>query len=511
MKLPRKLFKTLIFTVPVILLVLGTSQAGMKGVSIKADSISYTKDKGIIIANGSVEARYKDSTIEADRIVFFTEEAHVISDGNFSLSRDKSNIKGEKLDYFFRSEKGTANNVRITMGSTWIKGKNITMDKEQTQITNAEMSSCDLENPHYKISASNMTFYSKSGWIVEYMGLFWLNDIPVFPVPTYVYDTGIIGGLYRKKNPAPLPEISSNDTDGFYIDEKVVWRLSSYSYGLLGLSYGSKKGIGIGGEGNYVLNDSNEGNIRAYTYGSDGFYGGATHTYYFGEPVQSERLRPLLYEVLQTPPKKKYDLTFDVSYRERINYERVSTLPMVTFRYIDVPFSFLDFNPKVEISAGSVSEESSGINIFKGNIKSSFDYVHPLTQDIPLRLGVDASYTGYDSSSRWFNVLGRVDVNRKFSDVVEAGMGYSHYFINDGGSPFRFENYRYFPFDDVRAHVSYKIMGSTLGIAVSYNTPLFTVRDIDYNATIGMHCFDTTVTWRAARREFALGVTLATN
>ncbi len=496
----------------VLLAILAASvSASTKGVSIKADTVSYTKDKGVIVASGSVEASYKGSVVTADRIIFFTAESQVIADGDFTLSKDKARITGKKLVYYFRTEKGSASEVRINLGTTWIKGSSIDMDREQIRITEAEFSSCDLDRPHYKMSSANMVYYNKSGWIVQNWGLFWLGDIPVFPVPTYVYDTGLIGGFYRKKNPVPLPEIGSNDVDGFYLNEKFIWRLSSYSYGILGINYGSKKGLGAGFEGNYVLNDSNEGGIRLSTYGSDGFSWGATHTYYFGDPVPTERLRPLLYEVLEIPPRKKYDVTLDLSYRERINYERVTLMPMVTLRYIDVPFSFLDFNPRLEASAGSVSEESSGVNLFKTNLKSTFDYVHPVSEKTSLRAGLDASYTGYGSSSSWFNLLGRLDLSREFSDNLEAGAGYSHYFINNGGSPFNYENYRYFPFDEIRSHIALKLSGSTLGIAVSYNTPLLTVRDIDYNATIGLHCFDATFTWRAARQEFSVSLNLATD
>lgn len=494
-----------------LILLAGQVFATTKGVSIRADSVSYTRDKGVIVASGSVEARYKNSVVTADRIIFFTAESHVLADGDFTLSRDKARISGQKLSYYLKDETGSASDVTISLGETWITGRSMEMDREQFRITDAKFSSCGLDRPHYSMSASNITYYSKSGWIVQNWGFFWLGDVPVFPVPTYVYDTGLIGGFYKKKNPVPLPEIGSNNVDGFYINEKIIWRLTSYSYGILGINYGSKKGLGAGFEGNYVPNDSNEGGIRLNTYGSDGFSWGATHTYYFGDPVPTERLRPLLYEVLEIPPRKKYDVTLDLSHRERINYERVSFMPMVTLRYIDVPFSFLDFNPKLEASAGSVSEESSGVGLLKTNLKTTFDYVHPMTDAASLRMGLDTSYTGYGSSSSWFNLLGRADISSKLSDNVEAGVGYSHYFINDGSSPFNYENYRYFPYDELRSFIKFKAFGSSFGIALSYNTPLLTVRDIDYNATVGLHCFDATLTWRAARNELAVSLELASD
>ncbi|MCX5748978.1 MAG: hypothetical protein NTZ10_01850 [Candidatus Saganbacteria bacterium] len=396
----------------------------------------------------------------------------------------------------------------ISMGHTWISGETVSIDPQEIYLKNSSFSSCDLPVPHYKITASSMTLYPKSGWIVENMGLMYINNIPVFPVPTYVFDTGLIGGIYGKKNPAPLPDIGTNPTDGTYINEEVVWRLSSYSYGLLSIQYATNKGLGGGFESNYVLNNNNEGSVRIYDNHTDKWYGGLTHAFYFGDDVQSEKTRSMLYQVFQVPPRKKYELDVLLSYRERTNYERLTMLPMITLKYVDIPFPFINFMPKAEFSLGSVSEESTGIDVFRAYAATSLDYIQPLGETADLKPGLDLSYTGYDSSGSWAKVLGRIDVVKRFSDIFDAGAGYSHFFVNTGGSPFRWENYRFFPYDDVHVSGNLRFAKMSFGVNVSYNTPVFSVRDIDYNATIGLHCFDLKALWRTARGEFSLGVEL---
>ena len=502
--LKRFFFGKILPSLFVISLFSGISFSEEKGFVLDADNVIYQKDNGVIEATGSVEARYKDVSITGKHMVYFKKDSRIIADGGFSLYKDNSTLEGINLDYNMKSQTGSAEGVKILMGSTWIRGKNVKIDPENIDLKDAGFSSCNLDNPHYKISSSNMTFYPKSGWIVEYLGYFWINNIPVFPVPTYVYDT-----TNSRKNSTPLPDLGSNDVDGFYLHEKIVWRLSSYSYGLLGIDYASKKGLGGGFESNYILNNNNQGNVRINYLGSDGLFGGLTHDLYFGDDVPRDKLRYFLYEVLQNTPRKKYDLALDVSYRERINYERVSMLPMLTLRYIDVPFPFINFQPKIEVSGGSITEESSGISHKIARVKGSMDYLQPLSADSKMLAGLDIFYTLYGTTARWATLLGRIDLTKQLSKDLEAGLGYSHFFINEGASPYNYENYRYFPYDDVRAHVNLKTGNSTFGIAVSYNTPLLTVRDIDYNATIGFHCFDATITWRAARQEFAFGLTLA--
>lgn len=477
--------------------------ASQKGISIKANTISYTKDKEVLIAQGSVEITYKDTKIKADRIIYFTLESHVIANGNFSLSKDKIRIVGSNLDYYLKRDIGTAYDVFVSMGKIWITGKSIEINPDKIKLTDAVFSSCDLKVPHYKLSSAHLVYYENSGWLVQNLGLLYLLDIPVFPVLTYVYDTGLVGGMYRKKNLVPIPEISSNDIDGLYISEKLMWRLSQYSYGILSLNYGSKKGFGVGFESNYILNDSNNGVVEISTYGSEGSSYGISHTYYFGEPIETNNLKPLLYDVLEVPKRKKYDLTTNIFYRQRINYERVSLLPMVTIRYIDVPFKFFTFSPKIEFSLGSISEEATGINVLKSSVKTKFDYVFDISDRMNVKTGLDFNYSTYGNNfSSWNTLLGRVDSTHRISENVEAGIGYSHYFINSGSSPFRYENYRFYSEDDIRGYLNFNLNRTSFGINVSYNTPLLTPRDIDYNATIALHCFESTFMWRAVRQEF---------
>ncbi len=506
--LRNRIALSLLLAASVLVLTIHPLCAKEKGVEIDADSVHYDKSGSFVEASGSVEARYKNVKIKSSHIKYYSENSRVVADEGFSLSRDNIDIVGRKLDYFLKTQSGSAESVRLSMGNTWASGESVTIDPEVVDLKDASFSSCDLLVPHYKIASSDMAYYFNTGWIVESWGMFYLNNLPVLPVPTYVYDTGAIGGMYSKRNPAPLPDIGSNDVDGTYLDEKIVWRITNYSYGMLDLGYATKKGGSIGFEGNYFLNDQNEGRLRVFTSQNDGGWGGISHTYYFGDPIISENTRQLLYQILDVPPRRKYSVTVDTSWRERINYERISYLPLVTLHYIDVPFPVLNFTPRVEVSLGSISEESTGLHVFKGQIRNSLDYLHPVGTD-SLLFGLDNSYAAYDSSSSWFSILGRVDYKKKLSDPVEVSAGYSHYFINNGASPFRYENYRYFPYDEIRAGITLRSGDSSVGLKLSYNSPLLTVRDIDYNATIGLHCFDLGLTYRAARGEFEFNLSLA--
>jgi len=486
----------------------GASLAGDRQIVLNADDISYLKDRDLIEAKGSVEVFYSGTRIRSPRLLYNSKTTRVTADRGFVLEKDDINMSGDSIDYVMRQGTGSAEGVRATVQSTWITGKKASFSPEQIYLEDSVFSSCDEKTPHYKVSAQNMVLYPKTGWIAEYMGMFYVNGVPVFPVPTYVYDAGTSAGFLRTKNPAPLPEFGTNPTDGTYLHEKIVYRLSSYSYGMLSIDYGTKQGLGGGFESNYVLPHFNEGSVRLHYWGNYGWYGGASHTVYFGDDLPQDKMRFMLYQVLQAAPRKKYNATLDLSYRERINYEKVTQLPALTLKYADIPFRLLDFYPKAELYIGSVSEESTGVNVIRTHAAASLDYMQPLPGSFEVRPGLDMSYTGYGATGSWTKLLARIDLSKKLSDNLEAGAGWSHFFVNQGGTPFRYENYWFFPFDDARVFCNFKIGRLALGAALSYNLPLLTVRDIDYNATIGLHCFDVTAKYRAARGEFSVSANL---
>lgn len=496
------LFLVLVFIDPT------SSFATEKGFNVSADSISFQKEIGLVEAKGNVEANYRDLSVKAGRLLFFSKEGRIIASDNFSLFRDNYILSGKNLDYFVWSKTGTADAVELQAESTKIKSIFVKVSPDEVYFSEASFSSCNLASPHYKITAQNMSFYPSSGWIVEYLGLFWINDIPVVPVPTYVFDTGLGEGFYRRKNIAPLPEIGSNIVDGGYLKNKIVWRMSNYSYGLLDLNYTAKKGLGGGFESNYIINNDNEGNLRIYTSKVDGVFGGITHVFYFGERVPRERFRQFLYQVIETIPRRKYDLTLDLSFRERINYERVNFLPKASLHYIDIPFAFMDFRPKAEVSLFNATEESSGVSKIGANIKSSIDYSQPILGDFVFKGGLDFDATTYNLSSQWIKLLGRFDFAKSFLSSFEGSAGFSHFFVNDGASPFIFENYRFFPNDEIRSSLQYKMGLSSFKVSINYNSPLFTIKDLDYNAAIRFHCFDAGITWRSQRGELLFDLTL---
>ena len=507
MLMPRKYLFGAYILVLFFLLFPGPGFCTEKSVTLTGNDLSYQKEKGIVEAKGSVEASYKDVIVRSSHIIYYSKENRIFAPDDFVFERGEVRISGKRLDYLIKTQEGSGESVFLNMKGSWISGKDVKIKPDEISLSDASFSTCMLKVPHYRFSASNITIYPSQGWIVLYMGVLWINGIAIAPVPTYVYDMNSQPGS-PLKNKAPLPEFGSDPNSGIYIKQKLFWRLSGYSYGIGQIDYATKKGLGLGFEGNYVLNRSNQGNVRIHGLNADGYSGGITHSLFFGNDISYDRSKTFLYQLLDFLPRKQYELRSEISYREIVNYEIVSLLPKISFRYDDLPFSFLDLRPNVEISLAGISEESTGTNLFEGTFKSSVNYFYELPAGVWANLDASLDYNVYDSSGKWVKLLGGIDFFKPINRDLDAGIGFGHLFINDGGSPYRFENYRFFPYDDIRGNLRYKNGPFKTGIYISYNTPILTPREMDYNATVGMDCFDITLLYRAMRNEFSIGLNL---
>ena len=505
--MPRKLLFGAFILALFFLIPQKAAFCGEKSVTLTGDSISYQKEKGIVNAKGSVEASYKDVVIRSPDLTYYSKENRIVALGDFVFERGDLRISGKNLDYHVKSRKGRGNDVFLRIKGSWISGKEVEIKPEEINLSNASFSTCGLDDPHYRFSASSISIYPSQGWIVLFMGILWVNGVPVAPVPTYVYDMSAHPGS-PLKNKAPLPEFGSDPNDGVYIKQKLYWRLSGYSYGIAQIDYATKKGLGLGFEGNYVVDRNNQGNVRIHGLNADGYSGGITHSLFFGSDINYDKSKTYMYQLLDFLPRKKYELRSEISYRELVNYEKVTLLPKLAFRYDDLSFSFFGIRPNLEITLAGVSEESTGVNVFEGTFKGSANYFYELPSGIWADIGGVLDYRGYDSSGKWLKLAGSIDFFKPISRNLDAGIGYGHLFINDGASPYKFENYRFFPYDDIRGNLRYKNGLFKTGIFVSYNTPVLSPREIDYNATVELHCFDVTLLYRAMRGEFSVGLNL---
>lgn len=475
-----------------------------KELTINADIVSFDKDKSQVEATGSVEVVYKDVMVNGCHIIYNTSQETITADKGFTLNHAGISIEGETLNYLIKSKTGEATDIAFVYRGIELRGKKIQIGLDKLKINEASFTTCDLTEPHYHVTAGEITLYPDYGWLVAYWGYFWLGRFPVVPMPTYIYD--LTAEEKAKKNLPPFPDIGANDEDGTYLNERLAWHIKREFSGTYSLTYATKKGLGGGAEANYIVNDDNRGNLRTYGNVTDGLWGGITHHVYFGEDLTARPETP--FSFIAAPKYRRYELETTLSYRERINYQRVSFYPSLAMRSRKLELFRPELKLDAELLAGVIKEENS-VNLMRGGgvIGLSWDFPEAVLGKITPALSLDARY--YSNGSKWEKTGAGVDLRKSFMENVTFGLGYFHYFSVNGQSPFLFEMYRFRPADRLGSDLFFMVGETGIGISTSYFLDTWQAEDIDYSLFFRMHCYNLLAKYRSLRREFELGFSLA--
>lgn len=482
-------------------LVILPAEAKLRDLTIDADRVSLEKEKQRLEATGSVEVKYKDFQLTGAHLIYNTSVETLQADGGFQLDYAGLTFEGMSLDYDINSREGTATQVRFDYNGMELAGGQIDFNREKFDLKSAGFTTCDLVRPHYRVSAANLTLYPEHGWLVAYWGYFWLNGLPVVPMPTYIYD--FRASERMQKNLPPFPEIGANDDDGTYLNERLAWHLKREFSGTYSLGFAANKGLMLGATANYVWSDQNEGDVRLNWNGVNGFFGGATNVYSFGgESVAAEKQ---LWGFLLAPRFKQYELISTLSFQERINYQRVSFTPDLHLRTQAGKLFGDQAKYDLELQAGLIREEGTGRYLRGGGLLKIYPSL-PGSLVTPALIW-DALY--YGNGAKWVKPSLWIDLGGDFGNDLRATLGYQHYFFFDGQSPFNFELYRFRTADRLLPDLRFRV-GETAGrIKASYFLDNWSPEDIDYTLFFRLHCYNLEVTYRSMRREFMLGFSLA--
>ncbi|MFA5114107.1 MAG: hypothetical protein WC529_07430 [Candidatus Margulisiibacteriota bacterium] len=487
-----------------LLVLLAPAFATLQELTINADTVNVEKARHLIEAAGSVEAVYKDIVLNAAHVVYNTSAESFYADQGFRLYYNGITFEGQTLDYRLVSREGTATDTFFHYQKVELGGRRLKLDADQIEINGANFTTCDLEEPHYRVTASDILLYPRYGWLVAYWGYFWLGRVPVVPMPTYIYDFNAADRA--QKNLPPFPAVGSDPDDGTYISETLAWHLRRELSGTYTLSYAANKGLGGGAQANYIVNDHNTGNVRLYGNVKDRLFGGLTHYYVFGGEVGGQKAG--LIDLFPLPHYRQFELETDLSFRERLNYQRVSFTPGFALRSRRGEVWQKEAKYDLELKSALVAEEGNtrltagGYNLrFYGDFQEfPVGYVTP-------SLVLDSTY--YGNGTRWVKPQLALDIAKRFSRDFSLSGTYSHYLTVDGTSPFLYELYRFRGVDRLQSTVTFK-SGETGGkLHASYFLDNWSPEDIDYSFLFRLHCYDLEATYRSMRGEFLLSFSLA--
>ena len=237
-------------------------------ISLIAEYITYEKVEGedLIIAKDGVELKYQDIEIKADYLEINLDTNLLHASGKVYFLQEETETYCEELSYNWKTKKTILIKLKGEITGKGIKGKiyysgeKMENFPETVKIIEGNFTTCELEEPHYRIVAREMIIYPKNKIIARniswYEGKTKIITLPYFLI-----------FLDRKTQQPILPKIGQNSTDGWFIKTFFNYYIDEKSYGTLYIDWLQKKGIGTGFEHTLEIGDTNNpGETSLYLY-----------------------------------------------------------------------------------------------------------------------------------------------------------------------------------------------------------------------------------------------------
>ena len=249
--------------------------------SLIAEYITYEKieDEDLIIAKDGVQLKYQDIEVKAEYLKINLTTNLLFASGEVLFIQDETETNCEELTYNWKTKKIILLRLKGELTGEGIKGKVYYQGEkmenfpETTEITGGSFTTCELEEPHYRIVAKEMIIYPKDKIIARniswYEGKTKIITLPYFLI-----------FLDRKTQQPILPKIGQNSAEGWFVKTNFNYYADEKSYGTFYIDWLEKKGIGTGvehtleiGDVNhpgetslylYQIKDKNSGNINLY-------------------------------------------------------------------------------------------------------------------------------------------------------------------------------------------------------------------------------------------------------
>ncbi len=216
-------------------------------ISLVAEYITYEKvdEEDLIIAKDGVQFKYQDIEIKADYLKINLTANLLSASENVFFTQDETETKCEELTYNWETKKIILLRLKGEITGEGIKGKLYYQGEkmenfpETVEFQEGSFTTCESEEPHYRIVAKEMIIYPKDKIIARniswYEGKMKIITLPYFLI-----------FLDRKTQQPILPKIGQNSKDGWFVKTNFNYYIDEKSYGTLYFDWFEERGIGIG-------------------------------------------------------------------------------------------------------------------------------------------------------------------------------------------------------------------------------------------------------------------------
>ncbi len=154
---------------------------------VDGDKVEYFEQDGRIVAEGNVVITYGDMTLTCDKIEVNTKSRMAVCEGNVRIERPEGVMTGDRIRYDFNKEEGELIGIDIKSYPWYGQAEEITrVSKNEYLLKDGYVTTCDREEPHYRVSAGQIRFFPDDKVIAKNVVVY-IGKVPVMWFPYYYH------------------------------------------------------------------------------------------------------------------------------------------------------------------------------------------------------------------------------------------------------------------------------------------------------------------------------------
>ncbi len=225
---------------------------------ISAMTVTFDQKKDIYIAEDNVVITGGQTRLEADYVEFSNKTKDTFARGNVLLISGEDSISCNAMTLNLITQKGFIDKgtIFIQENHFYITGENIQKTGEATySAQKGSITSCEGETPDWKITGDNIKV-TIEGYGTATNTVFWAKNFPV------IYSPYLKFPVKRKRQTGfLLPRVTSSDRKGFELEQPLFLAISKNSDATVYANYMSDRGVKLGTEFRYILDQKTKGSM----------------------------------------------------------------------------------------------------------------------------------------------------------------------------------------------------------------------------------------------------------
>ena len=228
-------------------------------VSVLADRLDQVGS--LLIGIGNVEITKGSSRLTADRVEINRDTGEATAQGKVIFYDGQDRLLGDRIDYNLKTGTGVVYNGSAFSAPYYrLSGERMERVGEGVYtIQRGVFTTCEGDPPLWSFGVGRATA-DLDDYIVGRDASFWVGKLPLVPwVPFFA------AALRRERQSGFLfPTFGSSTEKGFLAKIPFYWAISDSQDATLSLDAFSKRGVGVGGEYQYIFSENNRGLAQGF-------------------------------------------------------------------------------------------------------------------------------------------------------------------------------------------------------------------------------------------------------